>query len=129
MATQHTDEPKLNITMSDLKDMMAALVAEMKKPHVDPDIVARNEATKVRMRAQREESERDLEAIQNSCSHLREDNSSRIAWQEQFIRATKLYVIDGFCQNCNKHFHPNMKNPSEYAKWLKIPTGKVGLIY
>ena len=128
MADQHKDEKEtpITLTLSALKEMMSALVAEMKKPHVDPDIVARNLASKLRMREQREESQRDLDAIQNQCSHMREDNTSRIAWIENFVRARNLYVREGFCQLCNKHYHPGVEG---YAEILRIPTGKVGLIY
>ena len=127
MANQHKDEPALNITMSDLKDMMAALVAEMKKPHVDPDILARNEAAKQRIRAQREESEAELKATQDACSHLREDGTSRVAWHEQYIRSKKLFFQIGFCQACNRSFYPDAGDP-DYTRMLKVPSGKPGLI-
>jgi hypothetical protein len=131
MANQQKDENEqpVTLTMGALKEMLTTLVVEMKKPHVDPDIVARNEATKARMRAQRAQSERDLEAEQLNCSHLREDNTSRIAWHEPFQVSKQLYVKEGFCQGCNRHFHPGMKDRNEYIHWLKVPTGKVGLIY
>jgi hypothetical protein len=128
MANQHTDEPKLNITMSDLKDMLAALVAEMKKPVVDHDLLARNEAAKQRIRAQREESAADLKQIQDNCSHLREDGTSRVAWHEQYMRALKLFYQIGFCQACNKHYHPEMEDKADFMRMLKVPSGKPGLI-
>lgn len=131
MANQVKDEnasTPIAITMEQLQAILGTLAAEMKKPHVDPDVVARNEAARARLRAQRLESEQDLEAIQNSCSHLREDNTARIAWIENFVRAIGLYVREGFCQNCNKHFHPNMKHKEEYIAALKMPTGKAGII-
>jgi hypothetical protein len=124
-----TSEPTMNITMSALKEMLSALVAEMKKPHVDPELVARNEAVRLRMRKQREQSEKDLEATQDSCSHMREDNTSRVAWAENFVRDRQLYVKEGFCQLCNKHYHPGMKRKHEYAEMLKVPVGKAGIIY
>lgn len=129
MANQHNDEPKLNITMSDLQGMLAALVAEMKKPHVDPDILARNEAAKQRIRAQRDESAADKKAIQDGCSHLREDGTSRIAWHEQYIRAKKLFYQIGFCQACEKHYHPEMEDIADFMRMLKVPSGKPGIIY
>lgn len=127
MANQQTDEKEtpVVITLSALKDMMSALVAEMKKPFVDPDIVARNLAAKMRLRAQREESERDLAAIQDSCPHMRDDNTSAVAWHEQFWRARKLYIREGFCQRCNKHFFPGLPG---YVEMLRVPTGKAGVI-
>ena len=128
MANQHTDEPKMNISMSDLKDMLAVLVAEMKKPHVDPDLLARNEAAKQRIRAQRAESEADKKQTQDGCSHLREDGTSCVAWHEQYIRAKKLFYTIGFCQHCEKHYHPEMEDKQEYSRMLRVPTGKPGLI-
>lgn len=128
MANQHTDEPKLNITMSDLKDMLATLVVEMKKPHVDPDILARNEAAKQRIRAQRDESEAEKNTIQANCSHLREDGTSRIAWHEQYIRAKKLFYQIGFCQACEKHYHPEMADLEDFKRMIRVPSGKPGLI-
>lgn len=128
MANQHTDEPKMNVSMSDLKDMLAALVAEMKKPVVDQDLLARNEAAKQRIRAQREESAADLKQIQDNCSHLREDGTSRVAWHEQYMRAKKLFYQIGFCQACNIHLHPEMGDLDLYKRMLRVPSGKPGLI-
>lgn len=128
MANQHTDDQKLNITMSDLKDMLATLVVEMKKPVVDHDLLARNEAAKKRIRDQRDESSADLKAIQDNCSHLREDGTSRVAWHEQYMRAKKLFYQIGFCQACNIHFHPEMEDLELYKRIIRIPSGKPGLI-
>ena len=130
MADQHKDEKETPVvlTMSALKEMMSALIAEMKKPYIDPDLVARNLAAKLRLRAQREESERDLAAIQDACPHMRDDNTSAIAWANNFHRARKLYVTEGPCQRCNKFFHPWMKSNAEYIHWLKVPVGKAGVI-
>jgi hypothetical protein len=122
-----SDQP-ITLTMGALKEMLSALVAEMKKPHVDLELVARNEAVRQRMRRQREQSAKDLDAVQDSCSHMREDNTSRVAWAENFVRDRQLYVKEGFCQLCNKHYHPNMKRPHEYAEMLKVPVGKAGII-
>ena len=127
MANQQKDEmdAPITLTMGSLKEMLSALVAEMKKPHVDLELVARNEAVKIRMRAQLAQSKLDLDAIQDQCSHLREDGTSRIAWHEPFNRKQKLYIQEGFCQMCNKHYHPGIK---DYVAMLKVPTGKVGII-
>jgi hypothetical protein len=128
MANQHNDEQKLNISMSDLQNMLAALVAEMKKPAAkDPDLVARNEAARKRIHEQRIESEAELKQTQDNCSHLRDDGTSRIAWHEQYIRDKKLFFQIGFCQNCNRPFYPDRNDP-EYIRMLKVPTGKPGLI-
>jgi hypothetical protein len=128
MANQQKDDndQPINMTMGMLKEMLSALVAEMKKPFIDPEIVARNEAAKVRIRAQRLESEKDQKAIEDACTHRRDDLTSAVAWQEQFHRARRLYITDGFCQHCNKHFAPGVEG---YSEMLKIPTGKVGVIY
>src|ERR1700679_2659306 len=57
--------------------MIAAIAEAMKKPYVDPEITARNERARVRLREQREEAEQNIAAIQNQCSHMRDDNTSR----------------------------------------------------
>lgn len=128
MANQQKDDndAPITLTLGMLKEMMTTLVVEMKKPHVDPDIVARNLAAKARLRAQREESAKDLAAIQDNCAHLRPDNSANIAWIENFHRARNLFIQEGFCQLCNKHFHPGVPG---YAEILRLPRGRVGLIY
>jgi hypothetical protein len=130
MADQHKDEKEapVVITLSALKEMLSTLVAEMKKPVVDHELVARNLAAKLRLRAQREESKRDLDAIQNACPHLRGDGTSTIAWATNYHRARQLYVQEGPCQHCNKFFHPWMEDKAEYLAALKRPVGQAGII-
>jgi hypothetical protein len=127
MANQQKDEQDapITLTMGALKEMLSALVAEMKKPHVDQDVVARNEAAKLRMRAQRVQSEKDRVTFEDNCTHERPDGTSAIAWHEQLNRKRQLYITEGFCQHCNKHYEPGVEG---YAAMLKKPTGKVGLI-
>jgi hypothetical protein len=105
--------------------MMKILIEEMRKPYVDQDVVARNEAARQRLRAQRTESEANIEAVWNSCSHMREDNTSRVAWITNFHRARNLYITEGFCQACNKPFRPGVKG---YEEMLKMPVGKAGIV-
>lgn len=105
--------------------MMKVLIEEMRKPHIDQEVVARNERARQRLRDQRRDSEAAIEAVWNSCSHMREDNTSRVAWIENFHRAIGRYVIEGFCQACNKPFRPGVVG---YEAMLKIPVGKAGIV-
>jgi hypothetical protein len=105
--------------------MMKVLIEEMRKPYVDPDVVARNERARQRLREQRAEDEANVEARWNQCSHMREDNTSRVAWIENFHRAISRYVIEGFCQQCNKPFRPGVAG---YEAMLRIPVGKNGIV-
>ena len=105
--------------------MIAAIAEAMKKPYVDPEITARNERARVRLREQREEAEQNIAAIQNQCSHMRDDNTSRVAWITNYHRARSLYITEGFCQACNKHFKPGING---YEAMLKVPVGKAGIV-
>lgn len=128
MANQQKDEmdQPVTLTMGALKDMLSVLVAEMKKPFVDPEVVLRNEAARQRIREQRVQSEKDREAIEANCTHRRDDLTSAIAWHEQLWRKKKLYITTGVCQHCNKSFEPGVEG---YAEMLKVPVGKAGIVY
>lgn len=105
--------------------MMKVLIEEMRKPYVDQDVVARNERARDRLRTQREESEKQVEAAWRSCSHMRGDNTSRVAWIENFHAAIGKYIIEGFCQACGCPFKPGRPG---YEQMLKVPTGKTGIV-
>lgn len=98
-------------------DALRVLVEEIKKPYVDREAEARRLADRERLR--RDERER-LEAIragQEACGHVREDNSSAIAWYP-FTNPAGTTVI-GVCQRCNltlKDDHPR------YHELMRIPT-------
>lgn len=126
---QKAAEPaRLSITAEDLKEILAAAIAQGQKPYVDPEKVRQAEAAKARIAKQRETSERETEARQSACSHLREDNTSRIAWNQFHHVERQLYIWEGFCQMCNKHFFPGMKPKGEYERMIRVPSGKPGII-
>lgn len=101
------------------------IIEEMKKPYVDEEAVARKEKARESLRAERAEAERRTKARQDSCSHLRDDNTSRVAWIQLYHVAKKLYVREGYCQQCNKHFAPGVEG---YEAMLRIPVGKSGIV-
>lgn len=101
------------------------LIEEMKKPYVDEEAVAKKERARERLQRERAEAERRIAARQNACSHLRDDNTSRVAWITLLQVAKGLYITEGYCQLCNKHFAPGVPG---YEAMLKVPVGKAGLI-
>lgn len=107
--------------------MVAMIMQEARKPYIDPNVEERNERSRQRLRNERENYERNKAAIENSCSHLREDNTSRVAWITNFhaARPTNPYITEGFCQLCQKHFRPGVEG---YEAMLKIPVGKAGIV-
>lgn len=105
--------------------MIKLIMQEARKPFVDEDVVKRNEAARIRMREQREDSEAMTAARQDACSHLREDNTSRVAWHQFHHVAKKLFIYEGYCQLCNKHYFPGVPG---YELMIKIPSGKPGIM-
>jgi hypothetical protein len=105
--------------------MIKAIAEAMKTPYVDPEIAARNLRAKTRLRDERELAEANKASIEDQCSHMREDNTSRVAWIVNYHTARKLYITEGFCQLCNKHYRPGVAG---YEAMLKLPVGKAGVI-
>lgn len=115
--------------MALIREIVSSAVEASKKPYVDQDEVAKKERARQRLRDQRKEAQEQIEAIQNGCNHLRDDNTSRVAWITNFNRQRQLYITEGFCQLCNKHYHPGMKEGSAvYEAMLRVPVGKAGII-
>jgi len=57
--------------------------------------------------------------------HVRDDNTSTIAWINNYHRSLKEYHREGFCQRCGKPFKPGDIN---YAHFASIPTGRGGIV-
>jgi hypothetical protein len=109
-----------------IKTLIAEVTKENKKPYVDEDVVAKKLAARTRLRAEQAEMVRNIEAMQAACSHLREDNTSAVAWAENFHRAKGFYIKEGPCQRCSKNFHPGVEG---YEDIIRISTGKMGVIF
>ena len=125
MADQQKHKAEEATTAGLTIEQLQALIETMRKPYVDPEVTARNERARQRLRDQREEAEANKRLIEDSCSHMREDNTSRIAWIENFHRARGLYIKEGFCQACNKHYRPGVAG---YEHIINVPVGKSGLV-
>lgn len=106
------------------KDELRLLIEEMKKPYVDPDAEARKERQKQQLRNQRAQAERQIKAVQDNCTHLRDDGTSRVAWADNFHVAKGRYIREGFCQACNKYYAPGVEG---YEAIVRVP-GKVGMV-
>jgi|SRR3990167_1978181 len=106
-------DPKDNIplTFQQLKD----LLAEARKPHIDPA----EEAKKLSQRDRVHTSELRRRAAEKrrweACVHLREDNTSCIAWMRNSDG-----IVRGVCQRCQCPFVPT--HP-DYERLIRIPTG------
>lgn len=122
--TTNADE-SVNLSKTDLAGLIAAAIKAAREPIVDEAKEASLARNKERMRTQLEESAASIRAAQDNCSHLREDNTARVAWAENYVAARKLFVREGFCMACGKHFHPGVE---DYGRMLKVPTGRQGLI-
>lgn len=105
--------------------MIKAIAEAMKTPYIDQSAVENKERARIRLRQERDMAEKSKAAIEDSCSHVREDNTSRVAWITNHWRSIDRYVTEGFCQLCNKHYRPGVEG---YAEMLKIPVGKAGVI-
>lgn len=111
----------ISLTHEQLLELLKAANA----PHVDEKAVARKEKARAQMRQETAAMEAGKRAAENNCSHLRDDNTSRIAWAENYHVARNLWIREGFCQMCNKHFKPGV---DQYEQFFRVPTGKPGII-
>jgi hypothetical protein len=97
------------------------MIEEMKKPYVDPDQAARKQRDRERLRAERERQESLRQAAQDACPHMREDNTSAIAWMTNSDGITR-----GVCQRCNALFTP--EHP-RYMQLIRIPVRSGNVIF
>jgi len=115
----------VQLTALELTKIISEAVEAAKKPYLDPIIEQRKIKARETMRLQREESLADEAATQNACPHVRDDNTSTIAWINNYHRSLKEYHREGFCQRCGKPFKPGDIN---YAHFASIPTGRGGIV-
>lgn len=93
---------------------------ELKKPYIDPSLVAKRERDSQRMRQQVAENRRVKAAKEASCSHRREDNTSAIAWMTNSDMATR-----GVCQRCNRLVQPD---DADYMILIAVPDRAIGMV-
>jgi hypothetical protein len=123
------DSGAVTMSQADLAAAIAAAVSQAVKAqneYKDPQIVANKERTRAAMQRQNAENLRNKDYRESMCSHTRDDNSSRVAWITNYVAATGRMVTEGFCQLCEKHFHPEKEG---YAEMIRISTGKSGIVY
>jgi hypothetical protein len=103
------------------KEALLSMIEELKKPYVDPKIVEQKERERREMREEWERNEELRKQREEACGHLREDNTSAIAWL-----TNSDGIRRGVCQRCNAVITPN--NP-RYLDLLRIPTRGQGIVY
>jgi len=111
MANQSAPQGALQIDAATLVEILK----EARKPYVDEQA----EALKAKRREQLREANRqhiaDQKLQQEYCSHLREDNTSAMAWMNSYPDKQ----FRGVCQRCNLLVEP--EHP-KYRQLLAIPT-------
>jgi hypothetical protein len=128
MANQAQAEVSSSLSGRDLeliKTLIAEVVKENRKPYVDEELEARKLKARTRLREERAEAQRNIDATQTACMHRREDGTSTVAWAENFHKARGLWIKEGPCQRCDKNFKPGV---SGYEEMLMVPQGKMGII-
>lgn len=110
MSRNEAESPTLALTPEQLKD----LLVEMRKPVVDEAAELRKETQRERLRGSvARKRKQDADRI-GGCAHLREDNTSAIAWMRNSDQ-----VIRGVCQRCFGEFAPGH---NDYPRLRAIPT-------
>lgn len=113
------EKPQIAMT----EDALVRLAEAIKTPYRDPVVEERKAKQRKAMIAERDAMNASRAQEIANCSHLREDNTSCIAWHEFAIgrhpsgEIRKAYK--GVCQHCNGFFEPG--HP-EYTALLRIPT-------
>jgi hypothetical protein len=91
------------LTTSQLENILRTLVAEIRKPPVDPI----KEAQKAREKETKEKSQKEYWAKKLSklmrCSHSRQDGTCCIAWAVQSDNTER-----GYCPNCENLISPEL---------------------
>lgn len=120
------DSGAVTMTQADLAAVVAAAVSQAVKAqneYKDPIVVENKKRMRANMQQQQKDNLRNKEYRESQCSHLRENNSSRIAWIDNFIASKGIVIREGFCMGCEKHFHPEKEG---YAEMVRISTGMNG---
>lgn len=101
--------------------VLKEILAEVKRPYIDEEAIARKERDRLRLRREQKRAVDYKKKIAEACGHIREDNTSAIAWMQNSDLVTR-----GVCQRCNSLFQPGNK---DYIRLIKIPVGRQGVVY
>jgi Zn finger protein HypA/HybF involved in hydrogenase expression len=103
------------------QEILKTVVAEIRKPPVDPV----REAQKLREKATKEAGEKEMwekkARMKLRCTHLREDGSCVVAWATQSDGKER-----GVCPNCGSTFTPEDQGDELelYNQIRKLPRGR-----
>ena len=95
-------------------DQLESLVKAARSPVVDEAALRSKEESRQRMRDRIAQKRRNDEARYAACAHLREDNTSRMAWMNNSDGVRR-----GVCQLCGMECAPS--HP-EYDRLIRVPT-------
>lgn len=110
----------IQVTREDLSVILSKVIEEAKKPYVDLDAEARKLRDRKRLQEERTRQEALRKAREESCAHMREDNTSAIAWMQNSDG-----IWRGVCQRCNALFTP--EHP-KYVELIRIPTRALHIV-
>ncbi len=116
-----TDESRVELSTSDIKELLKTVLEEARKPVVDEQAQKRKEMHRQRLRNQMVVNEHMRALREARCSHMRQDNTSRIAWMQNSDG-----VVRGTCQYCHAIFEPGHK---DYDELIRRPTYGTGVVY
>lgn len=112
------EEQKLTLTASALKDLLAEVLAEARKPYVDEAEVARKKTEHDALMVQAAERRRREQAKMDACQHKRRSPlgvlAYKIAWQQN-----SDHRFRGTCQICGEQFTPERTPEPRYRELLR----------
>jgi len=112
----------VTLTMEQLR----TILEDIKRPYVDPEVEARLQRARARIRAQREQSEGERKAREAACPHVRRDGTSTVAWLTTPASDGITPFTRGVCQRCIKLFLPG---DPDFARMIAVPTGGEDVVY
>jgi len=114
MTATQGESAGITLTAGQLETMLSRVLEEAKKPYVDPELAAKVLRARERVRQANADMIAAEKVTQANCGHLREDNTSAIAWM---LNSDEVWR--GVCMHCRKLYTPE---DTDYARVIKIPT-------
>lgn len=114
-------DERVTLSKQELAELLKTTALAFREAQKDPLAEARKEAGRIRLREEQERQKEVKRMREAACSHLREDNTSAVAWMKNSDDVTR-----GVCQRCNTDFAPG--HP-KYNELMRIPTRAAGIIY
>jgi len=123
MANQGATSQPEQVTLSkaELAELIQAGAQMFREAQKDPMEAQKKEAMRDRLRGEQARSKEAMRLREEGCSHLREDNTSAIAWM-----ATSDGRVPGTCQHCGTVFHDTHPR---YSELRRIPTHRGSVQY